>query len=217
MFGSPAYLHVPNADRQKLDLKAMRGIYVGENETQKASRVYVESTGKTHISRDVKIYESLAYSTPISEETEDVTPPPIVISPEAVDSLIPVSKRKLTSLTAPLRQSKRGHVAKKIWPSDNVAVSVDVPKSEEHNMGFHASFAFNAYGSISIYPEPRNFREAMEGSEGPLWKKAADEEMSSHVKKITWTVMPLSRGHMCIPSGWNFTVKTDRDGLPRRR
>jgi hypothetical protein len=61
VFGSPTYFHVPDAERQKLDAKATRGIYVGESETQKASRVYVEATGRTHITRDIRVYETLRF------------------------------------------------------------------------------------------------------------------------------------------------------------
>ena len=58
---SVAYIFVPDALRQKLDPKALKGVYVGESEEQKASRVFVEATGRTHITRHVrstKIYHT---------------------------------------------------------------------------------------------------------------------------------------------------------------
>ena len=57
VFGSVTYLFIPDALRQELDAKATKGAYVGECEEYKASRVYVESTGRMHISRYVKVYE----------------------------------------------------------------------------------------------------------------------------------------------------------------
>ena len=57
VLGSVTYLFIPDALRQKLDAKATKGAYVGECEEYKASRVYVESTGRMHISRHVKVYE----------------------------------------------------------------------------------------------------------------------------------------------------------------
>jgi hypothetical protein len=50
VFGSVAYFFTPDVLRHKLDPKATKGIYVGESEEQKASRVFVEATGRTHIS-----------------------------------------------------------------------------------------------------------------------------------------------------------------------
>jgi hypothetical protein len=55
VFGSVAYFFTPDVLRQKLDPKATKGVYVGESEEQKASRVFVEATGRTHISRHLKV------------------------------------------------------------------------------------------------------------------------------------------------------------------
>jgi len=60
-FGSVAYFFIPDAERQKLDKKAIKGAYVGESENQKASRIFAESTGQTHISRHIKVYENSPY------------------------------------------------------------------------------------------------------------------------------------------------------------
>ena len=68
-----------------------------------------------------------------------------------------------------------------------------------------------------IYYEPKCFQEAMESPESDLWKRATDEEIQSHYKNNTWTVVPLPPGRVCIPSGWNFKIKTDKDGQPKRR
>ena len=57
----------------------------------------------------------------------------------------------------------------------------------------------------------------MKGPEAPLWKPVADDEISSHYKNDTWTLVPSSPGAICIPSGWDFKVKTDRLGHPSRR
>jgi hypothetical protein len=53
VFESKAYLFVTDAERQKFDASAIQGIYVGEYENQKESRIFVALTGKTHIIRHV--------------------------------------------------------------------------------------------------------------------------------------------------------------------
>lgn len=63
VFGSVTYFFIPDG-LQKLDAKATRGAYVGECEEYKASRVYVESMGLTHIVRHVKVYEKEPFWTP---------------------------------------------------------------------------------------------------------------------------------------------------------
>jgi hypothetical protein len=50
VFGSVAYFFTPDVLRQKFYPKATKGVYVGESEEHKATRVFVEATGRTHIS-----------------------------------------------------------------------------------------------------------------------------------------------------------------------
>jgi hypothetical protein len=68
-----------------------------------------------------------------------------------------------------------------------------------------------------IFYEPKTMKEAMESSEAKLWKMATDDEMLSYNKNNTWTIVPLPPGRVCIPIGWNFRIKTGKDGLPKRR
>lgn len=71
--------------------------------------------------------------------------------------------------------------------------------------------------ALSLFLEPKNFKEAMNGPEASLWKPVADDEISSHYKNGTWTLVPLSAGAVCIPSGWDFKDKTNKLGHPSRR
>lgn len=84
IFGSTAYVFVPEGERQKLDAKAIKGIYVGECENQKASRIFVASTGKTHISRHIKVYENTNHSEP--EELTNIESPVITENEEVTNS-----------------------------------------------------------------------------------------------------------------------------------
>ena len=67
------------------------------------------------------------------------------------------------------------------------------------------------------YHEPQTFNEAINSADKDLWKIAMDEEMQSHYTNNTWTVVPLPSGRTCIPSGWNFRIKTDQHGQLKRR
>ena len=57
----------------------------------------------------------------------------------------------------------------------------------------------------------------MEGPDSIHWKNVADDEINSHAKNNTWTLTPLPPNRVCIPSGWDFKVKTDRFGHLLRR
>lgn len=58
VFGSPAFVHVPDARRRKLDPKAIEGIFVGCCPLAKAYRIWIESKRRIEVSRNVIIDES---------------------------------------------------------------------------------------------------------------------------------------------------------------
>ena len=208
VFGSPTYFLVPDAGRQKLDPKATKGIYVGESETQKASRVYVEATGRTHITRDVRVYENLPFWAQPEANQSAAEEDKSDANKEAAHSKRPRSKTPPTT-----RKSLRGLIPRREWDMD-VAKPATTEVSTQSPEGFH-SLAMQAFNFI--FHEPKSFKEAMASNEAQLWKTAADEEISSHSLNNTWTLVRLPPGRECIPSGWNFKLKVDKKGVPYRR
>ena len=57
VFGSLAYVHVPAQQRHKLEAKALKCTFVGSSSQSKGYRLYVPSTQKIIVSRDVIFYE----------------------------------------------------------------------------------------------------------------------------------------------------------------
>ena len=76
IFGSMAYCHVPSEKRSKLDQTAEREFLVGYNEVSKAYRIYIPSSRKVVIRRDVKFMEDRALQKscdmPIEDQTAEV-------------------------------------------------------------------------------------------------------------------------------------------------
>jgi hypothetical protein len=62
IFGCPIFVHVPKKKRTKLDPSGKNGIFVGYNDTSKASIIYIPSHRKVEISRDVTFDESATFS-----------------------------------------------------------------------------------------------------------------------------------------------------------
>lgn len=209
IFGSVAYALIADAERRKLEPKAIKGLYVGESEQQKASRIFIKETGKTIICRHVKIYETEIVDTTTSNKRDEEPGADMSKSENASTTSPPENFTQLTkdttvSIPQPIRQSTRQRVPKKLWPMEAYAALM----SSDETMTKHPMF---------IFYEPKSFKEAMTSTERDLWKKAADEEIRSHQENNTWTVMPLPPNRVSIPSGWNFKIKTDKDGQPKRR
>lgn len=98
-----------------MDAKAIKGIYVGECENQKASRIFVAATGKTHISRHIKVYENTNHSEP--EELTNLASPVITENEEVTNSPgiteLPLAETKTRKTVEPTRKSLRGRIPKK--------------------------------------------------------------------------------------------------------
>jgi hypothetical protein len=218
-----AYFFTPDVLSQKLDPNATKGAYVGESEEQKVSRVFVEASGRTHISRHVKVYENFPYwfVTPLGNEIQTTTPNvPVSASGTYEDAFSPVSNDTpvITQLldrpaAVPVQKSLRGLVPKKLFPIEMEGACA-VHQSPDVSMSAFISMAFKA---ISLFYEPKTFTEAMSGTEGDFWRKAADHEIKAHIKNQTWTLVPLPPGRTCIPSGWDYKLKTEKLGLPCQR
>ena len=125
IFGSTAYFWNPDALRQKLDPKASKGAYVGQSEEQKACRIYVEATGRTHVTRHVKVFESEPFWI---QPTTVSSPPPGIVLPDVNPVLEPSAsvssiKNKTQPVALPPRKSLRGLVPKKYFPMETKSLT----------------------------------------------------------------------------------------------
>ena len=71
VFGCVAYAHIPDQLRRKLDSKGEKCIFIGYSEESKAYRLYIPSTKKFFVSRDVQFIEEEAWDGSI-EKTVNV-------------------------------------------------------------------------------------------------------------------------------------------------
>jgi hypothetical protein len=62
IIGCLVYCHVPSDKRTKLDSTTTKGIFIGYSETSKAYRVYVPTSKKTVVRRDVRFEEEKSFS-----------------------------------------------------------------------------------------------------------------------------------------------------------
>lgn len=119
--------------------KATKGIYVGESDNQKASRIFVEATGRTHVTRHVKVYENFPYWTKTEENipapTANIrskTPEPMELNQTIIASTAPKFPTSETDTKLPtiLRRSETGRIPKKNW---NIVENNEQFKGREKN------------------------------------------------------------------------------------
>ena len=58
VFGSDAYVHVPQEKRRKLDAKSKKGVFVGYQENCKGYRIWIPTEKRLEISRNVIFRET---------------------------------------------------------------------------------------------------------------------------------------------------------------
>ena len=116
VFGSTAFVHVAKEDRQKLDAKSDRCIFIGYSESKKAWRFWNPNTKNVKVSRDAVFYEketfnenvddssviSLAQPASSNEEAEEIQQSPTEVIDQA-----PVTVSNLTNSRSGRPQRER--------------------------------------------------------------------------------------------------------------
>jgi hypothetical protein len=120
VFGTRVFLHIPEADRRKLDPKTIEGLFIGYSETVKAYLIYVPKSQKVITSREVIFMEEVTTNinhqspTNLVQTTQDE---PDETRQGKPDEIVQSS----SSSTQPgLQKSKRGLIPKRQWPADKI-------------------------------------------------------------------------------------------------
>ena len=82
-FGCLCFSYIPQVKKDKLDMKAKLGIFVGYSSVSKAYKIYLPQNNKVIVSRDVQFFESDSWSwendkkLEFQEENDDIDDEPI--------------------------------------------------------------------------------------------------------------------------------------------
>ena len=75
VFGSIAYIHIPDEKRSKLDEKSEKFVFIGYDPKSKGYKFYNPSNGKIVISRDAEFDENASWAWNVAENDEYVIYP----------------------------------------------------------------------------------------------------------------------------------------------
>jgi hypothetical protein len=189
-FGCAAYAHIPKDERQKLDAKAKRCVFLGYGTEVKGYRLYDCERQKVFYSRDVLFNEAahgIQMSPSGTEETEPVnvdclndsepTGEPVAAGPEDTDSI--------------LRRSAR-----------------------ERRLPQHYGDWINV--ANSDLKEPTTVTEVLSDPDKENWLEAMNKEMDSLNANNVWDLVPLPEGRKAVGSKWVFKRKLNADGKIER-
>lgn len=177
VFGSDAYAHIDKQFRKKFVAKAIKMVLVGYQSDSPNYRLYDPRTKRVSMSRDVIFNErSRKESSSKNEETWDEFPLPVQTEDEHT--------------TPGEEPEENGLEARKKVPE--VRTDRDTVIQEESYEGISEIAVVFVYWyevDFADYNPPNSFREAMERPEAEKWVEAVQNELESHKRNNTWTIV----------------------------
>ena len=237
IFGSTAFIHIPKAERRKLDSKSIKCYFVGYSLTQKAYRFWDPSTRKIKISRDVIFDER---PTPAAHIKSAEPYPESVEYHPPVQASLDISHIPNQQIDAENNSSLREDVVEieDIHTEPPVSTQPSVEPVGEANQSpktpatvRHSPYPLRERTSKREWPvhlstensqqtdhltEPNNYLSAITSADGDFWKEAINDEYQSLQQNNTWSLTTLPAGRSAIKSRWVFKIKPGvRDSPPR--
>ena len=186
--GSRAFVYVPDQQRHKLDSKCIEGILYGYDLPQHAFRVWLPGTRVVLSSPNVEIIEPFLYN------RQFFAPPDIT---KSKPDYCPSDDQPVERVSDRTR-------------SKCAAVSVFSPSPDTTNLKMDCLMAPVLSGEVIT---PESFRDAVESPQSQDWINAMKEEMKSHRKNKTWTLVDRSSCKRTpLSSRWVYKVKVDQHG-----
>uniref|UniRef100_A0A2N9EHC7 Integrase catalytic domain-containing protein n=1 Tax=Fagus sylvatica TaxID=28930 RepID=A0A2N9EHC7_FAGSY len=223
VFGCVSFVHNHSPNRDKLDPRAHKCIFLGYSRTQKGYRedsyrnlCYLSPVIPTHVpiappTSPISIVPPVP---PISQvyvrrRNQDV---PLIPPPPPVEFSLPLPPSASPSADSPPPQS-----------TSDLDLPIAIRKGKrtctEHPISNCVSFdhlspSFKAFSlSLSSLGVPKSYREAISH---PGWRKAMEEEMHALELNHTWDLIPKPAGTSIVGCRWVFTVKQNPDGTVDR-
>ena len=190
IFGTFAYVHIPDDLRSKLDAKSQKLLFIGYSETQKAYRFFDRTTRRITVSRNA-IFCEVQSAIPSTIDASSITPMTSQI-PEAIQTNPKDIDDNFYGFEPVVRKSSRIKIPK-IIPS--------------------------LAAEVLTIPNPNNlfnYNDAVSSSDSQNWVAAMKTEIEALNKLNTWTLVPRPLNRRIIKCRWVFAVKRTITGTVER-
>lgn len=188
VFGSEAYMHVPNQKRTKLEAKSVKMILIGYEKNSTNYRLFNEQTQQVTVSRNVLFKERTEETLQQMDETAVVN--------EEVD---------MEQNDVKFEADQHDQEEEREQSQQRSRRTVRIPER------------YNDYELNFVEAEtPNTYEEAMNSESKECWKVAIEEELTALTKNDTWEIANPPPGKKAIDAKWVFKLKRSPDGENHR-
>ncbi|KAM1012444.1 hypothetical protein ACFX15_041792 [Malus domestica] len=196
VFGSLCYVHIPAERRQKLDVKSVKGVFVGYATCEKGYRVFDPCSRKLILSRDVVFDETISWNWKQNSEKS------IAIT-DIQDQYRTVSDFSIQEVTEVENSNQMEEQDR------DVSETVEITSPYDHTpVKWRNISDILAQCNLCIV-EPEKYEEA---AQDEAWIKAMKEELSMIEKNETWKLVDRPSDKQVIGVKWVFKTKLNLDG-----
>ena len=213
VFGCAGYALIPKDERQKLDAKARKCIFLGYSHNRKGYRLYDQNIRKVIHSRDVRFDESVCGVK--KESTADTT----VEYPQVVTDTTNDYSKSLTDVSSEEaieedndEQRAIEDCSEPVGGQTHESSTVRRSQRETRRPDFYGE----SVNTARIVSEPTTVEEAMSCPEKKNWKEAMDAEFQSLQANEVWDLVTPPKGCKVINSKWVFKYKLGEHGEVER-
>ena len=223
IFGCICFSHIPKIQRQKLDFKSKKCIFVGYSSESKAYRVFDVENRKTILCRDVIFDENNI----ASYEKSDLSDVSRTVDVNSIFDINDKFEKNNSDVNTSINDN---------MPSVNPCVlplvdtiNLDGSHNDEHDdrnddhindghirRSSRVRKSVNRYGDwvylSNCSSDPTNVKEALDSHDSCLWQEAMNKEIHSINENKVWTLAKLPSDVKPINCKWVFKRKIAGDG-----
>ncbi|KAK7255190.1 hypothetical protein RIF29_28594 [Crotalaria pallida] len=195
VFGCPVYVMYNSQERDKLDSKSRKCLFLGYADGVKGYRLWDPTPRKVVISKDVTFAENDLQSEQRNESSTKETTTVQIDEKSGEDD---------SSEVEPEHEEQE--------PDDVNDVKVRQSDRLRRKPHWHKDFVMvnhDAYCLLTEEGEPSTFQEAVNSSDASLWMAAMHEEMEALQRNKTWELVTLPEGRKAIGNKWVYKIKRD--------
>lgn len=206
-FGVECYAYTQN--KQKLDPRCKKGIFVGYDRCSPAYLVYMPETGKVVKFRRVEFMSKKESRNVSEQETQthdddssDVAMKPVSFPKQEEKSQQGRSESKTETQVSP---DQGGRYPRRDRRPPTYLADYETNLDDDQIMtNVDYCYKFSAF--------PQTYKDAVKSSDSEYWKDAMKEEMKSLKENNTFTLTTLPGGRETVGGKWVYTVKESSDG-----